>query len=292
MNLLHVRPLGNPAADCFLEHIELVEHALFDLGYRPTRSTNDPAAQYNIIFGAHLMSAAQCASLSENNVVFQMEQLPMFMTPHYLELLRRVTVWDYSERNCDWLRENGVRNLHYVPFGYHPAMDRIVYPDDTPATREYDFLFYGAQNQRRRHIMSSWWAHDFRVKYLDGGVWGRERDSWISNSKIVITIHQFQDKVAPIHEMARVFYLMTNRACVLSEVNADTHIYPWVREAIVTAPYEEMIKVGFRLANDVEWQKDVAARSHEAIKRHPMTATLAALLGHAKQTTGEIAGRD
>lgn len=278
MNLLHVRPHGNPAADCFLEHIELVELSLFDLGYRPTRSINLPAARYNIVFGAHLMTAVECAMLSEDNVVYQMEQLPMFMSQHYLNLLRRVTVWDYSERNCEWLRANGVEKVHYVPFGYSAGMDRVVYPDDTPETRGYDFLFYGAQNQRRRHIMSSWWAHDFRVKYLDGGVWGKERDAWIANAKIIPTIHQFQDKVAPIHEMARVFYLMTNRACVLSEVNADTHIYPWVREAIVTAPYEELIKVGFRLANDVEWQKDVAARSYEAIKARPMAATLARVI--------------
>lgn len=292
MNLLHVRPPGNPAADCFLEHIELVEHSLTDLGYRPTRSTNDPTSRYNIIFGAHLMSAAQCAGLSDDNVVFQMEQLPMFMTPHYLDLLRRITVWDYSERNCDWLAANGVKKVHYVPFGYNAMMDRIVYPDDTPETRAYDFLFYGAQNQRRRRIISEWWANDFRVKYIDGGVWGKERDAWIANAKIVTTIHQFQDKVAPIHEMARVFYLMTNRACVLSEVNADTHIYPWVRKAIVTAPYEDLVKVGTRLAYDTQMQKDVAARSYEAIKARPMAATLAALLGHAEQAACDVAGRD
>jgi len=256
-----------------------MEHALRDLGYRPTRSTNTPNGDQNIVFGGHLLSPTAAAQLPDDTIVYQMEQLPMFMTPHYLKLLRRVIVWDYSERNCDWLSLNGVRQVHYVPFGYHPAMDRVVYPDDSPATREYDFLFYGAQNQRRRHIMASWWAHDFRIKYLDGGVWGRDRDAWISNSKIVTTIHQFQDKVAPIHEMARVFYLMSNRACVLSEVNADTHIYPWVREAIVTAPYEELIKTGFRLAHDIEWQKDVAAKSYETIKAHTMAAAVERVIG-------------
>jgi hypothetical protein len=275
MNLLHVLPPGNPAANCFLEHVELVKHSLADvIGYIPTISTNTPAKADNIVFGGHLLTPDQAATLPDDSIIYQMEQLPMFMSAHYLALLRRCRVWDYSERNCDWLRENGVAGVEYVPFGYHPAMDRVVYEED----REFDFLFYGAQNQRRRHIMSSWWAHDFRVKYLDSGVWGIERDSWISNTKIVITIHQFQDKVAPIHEMARVFYLMSNRACVLSEVNADTHIYPWVREAIVVAPYEEMIKVGFRLANDVEWRKDVAARSHEAIKRHPMSEIIGRVL--------------
>lgn len=272
INLLHVRPPGNPAADCFIEIMELFALALRDVGVETTVSMNRRLTGVNLVFGAHLLTGAEDCVLTDDDIIFQTEQLPMFMSALYLKNLQKCKVWDYSERNCDWLAENGCRRVSYVPFGYHPAIERVEHID--PEMRDFDFLFYGAQNQRRRFVISTWWAHDFRVKYLDSGVYAAERDEWIANSKVVTTIHQFQDKVAPIHEMARVYYLMTNKACVLSEVNDDTHIYPWVREAIVTAPYENLVKTGFRLATDFEWQKDVAARSYEAIKARPLVATL------------------
>lgn len=274
MNLLHVRP--NHITDCFLDLIELLKHALTDCGVTVTTTRNTRLPGVNVVFGAHCMTPEQAAELEENDIIFQSEQLPMFWTPQYSELVRRCKVWDYSERNCDFLAMRGIKRVEYVPFGYHPAMDRVQQiPRDE---RQFDFTFYGSQHQRRRHLMASWWAEGSRVKFADNGVLNEERDELIAQSRILPTIHQFNDKVAPIHEMARVYYLMSNRACVLSEVNEDTHIYPWVRDAILTAPYDDMIDLGKRLSADRVWQEEIALRSHEAIRAHPMTEIIGRVL--------------
>lgn len=275
INLLLVRPDERPwITDCFLDLMELVRYSLEDLGYTVTESINEFASCRNIVFGAHLMKPEVCDNAPNDTIVYQMEQLPMFMSAHLKRLMQRVTVWEYSEANYPWLVSNNIRNVKYVPFGYHSGMNRITHETD----KEYDFLFYGSENKRRKLVMASWWELGDRVKLVNHGAVGEERDKWIANSKVVVSMHQFQDKVRPIHEMARVYYLMSNRACVLSEVNSDTHIYPWVKEAIVTAPYEDLVAVGHKLAHDTKWREAKALIGWEAIKQHPMKKIVAAAL--------------
>lgn len=255
--------------------MELVRYSLEDLGYTVTQTKNAYRLDsINIVFGAHLMNADSCDFAPKDTIVYQMEQLPMFMSEHLKRLMRRVTVWEYSEANFSWLESNNIQNVKYVPFGYHYKMNRIDHATDKP----YDFLFYGSENKRRKFVIASWWELGDRVKFVNHGAIGAERDEWIAESKIVVSMHQFQDKVKPIHEMARVYYLMSNRACVLSEVGPDTHIYSWVKEAIVTAPYGDLIDVGHRLAKDPKWWQGVAANGWEAIKQHPMKDILKAAL--------------
>ena len=255
--------------------MELVQYSLEDLGYNVTQTINAfmPSCR-NIIFGAHLMDSEECDLAPDNSIVYQMEQLPMFMSAGLLRLMQRATVWEYSEANFPWLVSHNIQNVKYVPFGYHYKMNRIEHKEDKP----YDFLFYGSENKRRKLVMASWWELGDKVKFVSNGAIGDERDEWIADSKIVLSMHQFQDKVRPIHEMARVYYLMSNRACVLSEVGVDTHIYPWVKESIVTASYEDLVDVGHRLAKDDKWRKAIALNGWEAIKQHPMKDILFAAL--------------
>jgi hypothetical protein len=255
--------------------MELVRYSLEDLGYVVTQTTNAfmPSCQ-NIVFGAHLMKPEVCDNAPDNTIIYQMEQLPMFMSVHLQRLMRRATIWEYSQANFKWLEENSINTVKYVPFGYHPRMNRIDHLQD----KEFDFLFYGSENKRRKHIMASWWELGDRVKFVNHGAIGEERDEWIANAKVTVSMHQFQDKVKPIHEMARVYYLMSNRACVLSEVSSDTHIYPWVKEAIVTASYDDLVDVGHRLAKDPKWWQGVAMNGWEAIKQHPMKEIIKAAL--------------
>ena len=255
--------------------MELVRYSLEDLGYGVTESINDfmPSCR-NIVFGAHLMTTEECDSAPDNTIIYQMEQLPMFMSVALERLMRRATVWEYSEANFPWLVAHNVQNVKYVPFGYHPRMNRIEHNLD----KTYDFLFYGSENKRRKLAIASWWELGDRVKFVSNGAIGDERDEWIADSKIVLSMHQFQDKVKPIHEMARVYYLMSNRACVLSEVGADTHIYPWVKEAIATAPYEDLVATGHRIAKDPKWWQTIAMNGWEAIKQHPMKEIIKAAL--------------
>ena len=127
INLLLVRPDDRPwITDCFIDLIELVKYSLEDLGYAVAQSVNAfmPSCQ-NIVFGAHLMKPGTCDNAPDDTIIYQMEQLPMFMSAHLKRLMQRVTVWEYSEANFSWLEANRIQNVKYVPLfhfeGGHPS---------------------------------------------------------------------------------------------------------------------------------------------------------------------------
>ena len=100
--------------------------------------------QTNIVFGAHLLPPATL--LPADAIVYNLEQIvegAIWVTPGYLELLRRHRVWDYSARNCAALRDLSVREPRHVPLGYSVALGRI-----SPSVEDIDVLFYGVYNER------------------------------------------------------------------------------------------------------------------------------------------------
>ena len=77
-------------------------------------------------------------------------------------------------------------------------------------------------------------AHaDLRVKALFG-VYGKERDAWIAQSKIVLNVHYYNVK---IFEAVRISYLLNNRVIVLSE---ESGINPYQGVAIPMTSYENI----------------------------------------------------
>jgi hypothetical protein len=95
------------------------------------------------------------------------------MGPKYLALLRKHQVWDYSERNIEWLRAAGVE-AKLCRIGYHPCLTRIE-----PVASEdemIDVLFYGSGTERRVEIIREMCKLGINVQCLFG-CYGPERDA-------------------------------------------------------------------------------------------------------------------
>ena len=100
-------------------------YALLRLGYRVQTGINSlNSSCVNILFGTCLVPGVLDKDLPANTVIFNLEQVGTespWNNPRYREHLRRFSVWEYSRRNADFLRErHGLKNVTLVRLGYVP----------------------------------------------------------------------------------------------------------------------------------------------------------------------------
>src|SRR5262249_18781845 len=138
-------------------------------------------------------------------------------------------VWDYSPQNVRYLAELGDDNVHYIPVGYSPRLERIK----DAAAQDIDILFFGAISERRRLILDQLHKAGFRTAALFGQ-YGEGRDAQIARGKIQLNVHQF----ATSHlEQLRLAYLLNNRRFVVSETASDN---PY-GDGVVFCHYDEIV---------------------------------------------------
>ena len=106
---------------------------------------------------------------------------------HYVALLRRTIVWDYSADNAKWLAQKLGRPVLHLPLGYVPQFTRIN--SSGASYEDIDVLFFGAPNARRERIFDEIRSRGLLFHHAFG-VYGSERDALVERSKVVINIHQ------------------------------------------------------------------------------------------------------
>jgi hypothetical protein len=227
-------------AGIFGELIELLSEGLQELGATVRQSTNRfDAEQLNVVVGhiAFLQKPVYelIGGSAGRYVIFQTEALDAqagfaAWFPFYLEFLRQASqVWDYSEKNLQFLAARGCRNGRYVPLGYSRRLERVVHSP----VKDIDVFFYGAINVRRRRILDALADRGVRVKAAFG-LYGPQRDQYIARSKIVLNLHQFATTQL---EQVRISYLLNNRCFVISE-SAEDNPY---RDAVIFADYDKIV---------------------------------------------------
>src|SRR5215471_3741146 len=154
VRLLSVQPPGYPHSAAFDELALGLRAALTTLGAQVDLAANEPLADdgVNLVFGAHLIAAG--VALPPNSIIVNAEQIGggKLVQPHYLDLLRRHAVLDYSPRNLALLRERtGNDHAQLLRIGYMPVLTRIA----RAVEQDIDVLFYGSVNERRRRILES-----------------------------------------------------------------------------------------------------------------------------------------
>jgi len=185
----------------------------------------------NIVFGAHLLPPSTV--LPPDTILYNLEQIvpgAIWVTPVYLEALRRHRVWDYSTGNCAALRGLGVRDPQHVPLGHATVLERIA-----PGDEDLDVLFYGVHNERRLAPLRRLAERGRKVLHTRG-VYGKERDELIARSRIVINIHFYEQSRL---EVARCFYLLANGRCIVSEASTDAD-ETGLAQGIAFASYEHI----------------------------------------------------
>jgi SAM-dependent methyltransferase len=180
----------------------------------------------NIVIGAHLLPADTFPP--QGSVIFNTEQLgnqgAWFKTSHYLEILKRYTVWDYSRHNLGNIPH---KNYAIIPFFFSQRLQMI---ERQPHSR--DLVFYGSINERRKSILNqlNWMGERKDVIF---GLYGPERDARIAGARAVLNIHHYDTQ---IFQQVRCFYALTNGIPVITEDYPDESAPAAYRKALFVIP--------------------------------------------------------
>lgn len=270
-----IKPDSYVHSCAFVELAELLMYSLRELGAQARIVFNDiDRDSRNILIGCHLLDAEHAGRMPASTIVLNTEQInPDDESGWSRKMLRWMSsfeVWDYSLRNIETMRSVGISHAKHLRIGFQKELARIEPGSD----KEFDVLFYGCLNDRRQRVLDELSAAGLRVKSLFG-IYGGERDSYISRSKIVLNHHYYETQ---IFEVVRVFYLLTNSIAVVGEVNDSTSIDESYRAAISAARYDELAARCIELANDPALVTSVAREGHERLSRCPQSAYTAALI--------------
>lgn len=275
-NICTIRPPGYIHAHAFDEIECLIAAGIKDLGYIVDCKPNqiDPTAK-NIIIGCHLLGPESAKIVPDNSIIVNTEQLSDeigLWNQNLLFWLGRFEAWDYNKKNIEYVGKCGLTKPKLLQLGYHKNLEVI----DNSNAQDIDVLFYGSLNPRRQHIMNELTDRGVKTKILHG-VYGKDRDSWISRSKIVLNLHFYQSQ---IFEIVRCFYLMINKKAVVCEINATTVIEPSLRPAITGGPYDALVDVCVDLLSDPEKINKAQDKAYNAIKIHPQSLIMSRLLSN------------
>jgi hypothetical protein len=218
---------------CFQEVALLLKHSFESLGIECDMKVNELAAdRINVILGYHLLKFAP-ALLKNRYIPYQLEQLDE-KEGWYSENIRQLLenayeLWDYSEENIEFLSRLGLTAKH-LPIGYHENLEMIRHESQ----KDTDVLFYGSIGDRRKAIIDEL-SKCAKVKTLFG-VYGKERDTFISRSRIILNVHYYSTK---IFEAPRISYLLNNRCLVVSEISP---VNPYTAVDMCLVPYDKIVE--------------------------------------------------
>ncbi|MFJ8106285.1 glycosyltransferase [Streptomyces sp. NPDC096132] len=207
-----LRPPGYQHWEAFQEVATTVHCALSRLGHDSVL-THDPrpAGRRHIVLGCNLLPSYP-VDIPDDAILYNLEQIQggsPWVTEELLRLFRKHTVWDYSTLNIRALERMGVHDVHHVPIGHVPELERM-----RPAPEEdIDVLFVGSLNERRLETIRQLEAAGLNA-VARFGLYGDERDALIARAKIVLNVHFYEAKV---FEIVRVSYLLANGRFVVSE---------------------------------------------------------------------------
>lgn len=231
----------------------------------------------NIVLGAHLLDAETMRAIPADTILYNSEQISenpdensTWITPAYLDLLKKCVVWDYSEENIRRMKNVGVEGAKFVPIGYVPQLTRI--PVDV--AQDIDVLFYGAINERRRVILEGLIKKGLRIEFLVG-VYREERDYMIARAKVVLNMHYYD---AQVFEIVRVSYLLANEKPVVAECGAATAIEPDLRQAVRAVPYDALVDACAELVADNDARAKLARSGLEIFSKRSAPEILARAL--------------
>jgi hypothetical protein len=271
--IVQVRPPGSVHAEALTELAETVYCGMMRLGIAAFFREAAPVGARRIVLGAHLLDEHELLQMPDDAILYNSEQISAespWLSKHYLNALRKHTVWDYSERNVEALRTLGVGSACYVPVGYTPELSRVG-----PAIEDIDVLFYGSINPRRQAVLEALQREGVKVVVLFGK-YGEERDRLIARAKIVLSIHFYESRV---FEIVRAAYLFTNFKAIVAECDSDTAIEPELRAAIRGVPYDGLVRACIDLLRDDGARRELADRAFAVFAARPEEEILGQALG-------------
>ncbi|MBQ3414757.1 MAG: hypothetical protein IJH39_05275 [Clostridia bacterium] len=149
-------------------------------------------------------SIDELKNMYDKIIVFNLEQYwdNFFKMDNYINLLKQADeVWDYDEEN--------IVNLSYIrdDIKLHLLKPFITIQEQE---KEYDILYYGGINGRRKKILDKLVNCNFNVKtlYWNDNVFGNNINDYIAKSKCLLNIHK--DSNYKLQEQARMIRWIGN----------------------------------------------------------------------------------
>lgn len=286
INVCLLQPPGYIHALALLEAAQYIAAKAREVGYPAGVSKNRVyASGLNIVFGAHINPKDRSA-LSNNVVIFNTEQLPeksAWTNADYMRVLHDHYVWDYSPVNLANIKHN---RKQLVSFHHAPALNRIR----TAKEPEYDLIFYGSMNDRRKKILENL-SIGRNLKILNiFGLYGPERDELLINARALLNLHFYDSQ---IFQQIRAFYALSNGIPMISE-NFPRHSAPAIYgETVFTPESEPFEKYVARLLLDRDAFTAEAARKIEVFRasldtdefNNALEKTIRTMLGETTVTT-------
>ena len=229
INVCLLQPPGYIHALALLEAAEYVAEKCRLAGYAAGLSKNRMVATgLNIVFGAHIKPANN-QDFPPNTVIFNTEQIPeknIWINSEYKHCLDRHFVWDYSNANLAHLHDRTQR----VDFFHVDRLKRIVLPEQ----REFDLVFYGSMNARRKAILEKLGSRGLKIHTIFG-LYGPERDAHLRRARAVLNLHFYDSQ---IFQQIRAFYALSNGLPVISE-NFPEDSAPSLYKDVIFTPGSE-----------------------------------------------------
>ena len=263
-NICIIKPKNYPHSDAFWELAELLTYSLRDLENDVVMCISEIFAdRQNILFGAHLLTDFD---LPPSTIIFNTEQLSKGSekwVQRIIDLGKKYIIVDYDDNNIKFLQQNGCKKVHKFQIGFHEKLNRIPHRKN----KDIDVLFYGSAKERRRNLLNEISNSGLKVKHLFG-VYGAQRDEYISRAKIVLNCHHFEAK---IFEIVRVHYLVNNNIPVVSELHPETKIEPFWSSIINGVQFENIAAECKRLSNDESIRKQSSEFAFNKFQEKPQS---------------------
>lgn len=224
----------------FKEIVKSVAHVLRKKGYT-IRFQNHPTPGDPNLHFIILGNGEKLRHVPKRYIVYNFEQTNIpennAFTPYYLDILRKAeSVWDYSLDNCRWLRHKyRLRNVQHVALLHCPVLSDCRIIKDSEKT--VDVIFIGSITPRRKIILDQLQNY-CNVELANFTYWGQDRASLISNAKIVINIHAFNQGLL---ETARLSYLLSNNSFVVTENGREKGLRSEYSQYAILTNYDQLI---------------------------------------------------
>jgi hypothetical protein len=277
--ILIVSPPEYKHSQAFAEIAETLHFGLIELGYQSVISDCVLPGHRHIVLGVNLLQFF-FVELPDDSILYNFEQISQdspWITDAMLETFRHYTLWDYGLGNCTQLRAMGCEHVQHVPLGYVPQLTRIATVSE--ADRDIDVLFYGSSTEKRTKILEALRHKGLKVVELFG-IYGAERDRAIAKAKVVLNIHAYE---AQIFEIARISYLLANRAFVLSEDSPNDPQAQTLQAGVAFAKYENLVDTCLEFLENPQERQHIAEIGFQLTAQNPESTYLEKALNETQQ---------
>lgn len=259
----------------FDDVVLLIQQSLISLGCECSININKFLTErVNILVGSTIF-ASKYINLpdvlrGQKFILYQLEQLHDKFgllndwSDYYLLMKNATIIWDYSLSNVKYLQSKSFDNVFHLPPGYHPSLEILQKKN----IQDIDVMFVGSLHPRRMNIINQLKSKNLNV-VSSNNLFGEQRNSLISRSKILLNIHAWED--LNILETVRLSFLLANNVFVISEIG-DHDPYGG---GVVFCEYSDIVNICEKyLSMDLYKTRKIANQGYDAIKKIQMTEIL------------------